>query len=291
MPRTGTGRQAGRLRAEGELAAYGLRFQGVPHARGSVETAPEEWPAVSVALSAGGVRYGVRFEMDADHASATLGRVQVLLGREPLTARFSGLHLEERDALVHPYLSLPAAVIATWLGRSAFHASALLIDGRVWALSGPAGIGKTSTVAELHRRGVQVFSDDLLVVDGESVVSGPRCLDLREEPARQLGIGTDVGVLGSRRRWRVWLDRAPVAAPLAGWVHLCWGGEVRATPMGRADHFGALRATHALGLLAPANGPSWLTPLSVPAYRLARPRDLASLNASCDALLAVITSS
>jgi HPr Serine kinase C-terminal domain len=50
-------------------------------------------------------------------------------------------------------------------GQTCFHASAVVIGGRVILLTGPAGAGKSSAAAALALRGHRVIGDDIAVID------------------------------------------------------------------------------------------------------------------------------
>lgn len=57
------------------------------------------------------------------------------------------------------------AAIASLNGLLPIHASAVAIDGRVFAFTAPAGGGKSTLVAALGGRGLPMFCDDTLVLD------------------------------------------------------------------------------------------------------------------------------
>jgi hypothetical protein len=57
------------------------------------------------------------------------------------------------------------ASIASLNGLLPVHASAVSLDGHVFAFTGPAGAGKSTLVAALGDRGLPMFSDDTLVLD------------------------------------------------------------------------------------------------------------------------------
>jgi hypothetical protein len=58
---------------------------------------------------------------------------------------------------------LPLA--ATLQGLETLHASAVAIDGHVFAFIGPSGMGKSSLAAQLTLRGATFFTDDVLAVE------------------------------------------------------------------------------------------------------------------------------
>ena len=111
--------------------------------------------------------------------------------RKPLTA----------EELVHPYLTPVAAVAAHWHGRESFHAGAVAIGGSAWALVGDRHTGKSSLLAALALRGVDIVCDDVLVVAGKEAFVGPRTVDLRQDAPAVLGTGVDIGIAGARERW------------------------------------------------------------------------------------------
>jgi hypothetical protein len=57
------------------------------------------------------------------------------------------------------------AAIASLNGLLPIHASAVAIDGRVFAFTGPAGAGKSTLVAALGDHSLPMFCDDTLVLD------------------------------------------------------------------------------------------------------------------------------
>jgi len=100
----------------------------------------------------GGYRFlyadGTEFEVD-------------LSGRE-IQARWP-LSLTLEDTLV--YLHGPVVGFALRLrGVTCLHASAIAVDGRVLAIVGSAGMGKSTTAAALAQRGYPVQTDDLVAL-------------------------------------------------------------------------------------------------------------------------------
>jgi hypothetical protein len=81
--------------------------------------------------------------------------------------------------------ALPVAALLR--GLELFHASAVEIDGRVVAISGPSGAGKTTTAAQLMLAGATFLADDVLALEreGDVVVAhpGPALMNLRESTA------------------------------------------------------------------------------------------------------------
>jgi hypothetical protein len=96
---------------------------------------------------------------------------------------------------------LPIASLAQ--GLELFHASAVEVDGRVVAIAGGSGAGKTTLAARLMLSGAGFVSDDVLAVEGAAsglvAHSGPPLMNLRESAADLLGpgersrLGTELG--------------------------------------------------------------------------------------------------
>ena len=93
----------------------------------------------------------------------------------------------------------------------------------MWAILGDRGAGKSSLLAYLALEGVPILTDDVLVVNGSSALAGPRCIDLRAEPASRFKVGEALGVVGTRERWRMKIGPVHPELPLAGWICLEWG--------------------------------------------------------------------
>ena len=187
------------------------------------------------------------------------------------------------EALAHPYLALPVAAASRWIGRQVLHGGAFLLDGVAWAVTADKEGGKSSTLAWLLDRSIPTVTDDLLVLDGTALFAGPRFLDLREQPGRSFG-GVDIGVHGSRRRWRLRPGHVPPVVPLAGFIHLEWGDGVAVEPMSPGDRLTALFGAvvtepderDAVAFLALARLPTW---------RLTRPRSFDRMEEGCRQLL------
>ncbi len=186
--------------------------------------------------------------------------------------------------LVHPHLASTAVVTAAWFGRQSFHAGAFVLGGGVWAVVGDREHGKSSALAWLTAAGFAVFADDVLVVDADRALAGPRCLDLRAGAAAHFGMGCDIGHVGSRRRWRVQLPAVPPELPFLGWVILRWSDTVDVQPVPVVDRLAVLLANRGLRLPEHDARP-WLGLVARPMVCLSRPRDWAAADTAMTALV------
>ena len=134
------------------------------------------------------------------------------------------------DELAHPYLAPIASVFADWSGYTVLHAGIVHIAGLAWGVVGAREAGKSTLMAGLALAGLPIGADDLMVIDGTNVFSGPRTLDLREGAARYLKEGRGLGVVGMRERWRLDLEDAEPSVPLGGFIFPSWGDDIAITP-------------------------------------------------------------
>ncbi|WP_375492216.1 hypothetical protein [uncultured Jatrophihabitans sp.] len=182
------------------------------------------------------------------------------------------------DAMAHPWLATIGASIANLRGSESFHAGGVVIAGRAWVILGEKHAGKSTTLAILGELGHVITSDDLVVVHGATVQSGPACVDLREEAATALSLGEQVTVMPGRVRWRVTMARPPAEVPLAGFVRPAWSADerssVRSVPA--ADRLQLLFRSRS-ALWRDNRGLRMLRLASLPIYEWRRPRSLAAI--------------
>lgn len=133
------------------------------------------------------------------------------------------------DELAHPYLAPVASVFADWLGHTVLHAGIVHIEGKAWGVVGEREAGKSTLMAGLALAGLPIGADDLMVINGSTVFSGPRTLDLREGAANYLKEGRGLGVIGMRERWRLDLEDAEPSLPLGGFIFPSWGDDITIT--------------------------------------------------------------
>ena len=190
------------------------------------------------------------------------------------------------DELVHPYLAPVAAITAQWHGRESLHGGGIALAGNVIGVFGDRLEGKSSLLAALATRGVDIVCDDLLVVEGADAFAGPRTIDLREDAAEALGAGESIGVAGARARWRVRLGQIPPRLPLAGWIFLDWGDRVE---VGRVPASETLkRLLRNRGIRVPPLDPALFVQLgAMPAWEVRRPRSWSAVPEVVDAVLDV----
>jgi hypothetical protein len=263
---------------------YGFRLHGVEGARDLLVAAPATWPALDVSAEVTERAAPAGDRIGPDAAELPFQRGWVRIERAPARVAF---HLPERPPdreLVHPYLAPAAAVAARWSGRETFHAGAFVAGGGAWAVLGDKENGKSTTLARLALDGLPVVSDDLVVLAGGEVLAGPRCIDLREESARRLGVGEELGVVGARERWRLPLADVGAETPLRGWVVLGWDDELAVEPLRGPERLLALLPYRSVQLTPQA--PFDLVELSaLPVWRLRRPRRWDSLAEGAGRLL------
>lgn len=221
-----------------------------------------------------------------------LGGGRVALDRGTRSAVFSGLSSGD-DRLVHPGLALAGSVFAWWDGYETMHAGAAVgSDGDAWMLLGDRGAGKSSTLARLHARGIPILTDDLVVLEGNGVLAGPRCLDLRADAVKPLGLAHLASARGGERH-RLSLGPCPPAAILRGWISLSWGDRTQAralTPGQRLRRLERQRGVRGRGArgIAPADLGGLLDLARLPAWEITRPQQWASMDAAVGRVLEII---
>lgn len=285
MPREAPRR--GRTEDDPARGAYGFALRGIEGVDDLLVRAPASWPVLDIVRSSGWDAPSLDRLGDEKAELRLHGGGCIRIARSPLRATFATPSPLGDAELVHPLLGAAAAVASHWLGREAFHAGAVVLAGGAWGLVGDRGTGKSSTLAWLGAHGADVASDDLLVVDGTTLFAGPRSVDLRAEPAAQLGAGEHLGRIGRRERWRVRLSAVAPELPLRGWVLLGWGDrlEVRRLPGGvRLAELARQRALK----VPPLHPESLLELAALPAWELRRPRRWNSLADAARLLLGTV---
>ncbi len=264
--------------------AYGIRLRGIDAAADLLVEVPADAPVYDLATEIGHATAPGE-EVGERHARLRLqSGGEIAVDRDARTVVFRVPHPVRPDELVHPYLAPAAAVIGRWAGRECMHAGAYAAGDKVWGVVGTREAGKSSTLAWLARDGVEVLADDMLILDGQTPLPGPRSVDLREDAAARLGIGQAIGMTGARPRWRVSLGAVAAGRPLAGWVFLGWGDEVALRPVPPSERIPRIAAERGLRL-PPVRPDALLELASLPAYELTRPRDWSSLPHAAERLV------
>jgi hypothetical protein len=260
---------------------------GIPGAGEILVEAPEHWPPLELVRVSSRAR-PARESVTADFATLWLpGGASAELDR---AAGRAELHLPEPvtdQALVHPYLAPVALVMSRWMGREGFHGGGIVAGGGVWAVLGVRTAGKSTMLAWLATSGVDVVCDDVLLIDGEMALAGPRTIDLREEASQRLDAGEPMGRIGARERWRLSLGQIPAELPLRGWITLEWGDAVSVEHIRGAEKLAAL-IPHRGVRLVPTDPAALVRFSALPHVRFTRPRDWDVLSDATDRLLDAI---
>jgi hypothetical protein len=249
---------------------YGFRLSGLSHDGSLLIDAPGAWPALELRRAPPNGDGPTSDSIAADRAHLVMRSGWVELDRPTGVVTFRMAPRPPDRDLVHPYLAGPAAVAARWTGRDSFHAGAVVIGGGAWAVLGDKGNGKSTTLAWFALNGHPVLTDDLLVVDRDAGLAGPRCIDLRRESSERLGVGEPIGVVGERARWRFQLGDVPPRVPLRGFVTLAWDSALAFEPLRGVERLMALLPGRSVR--RPPPHPAQLVDLSsLPVWRLRRP--------------------
>lgn len=269
-----------------ERGAYGLRVCGVVDAQAALVHAKPGWPHLRIIVEQGDPP--VTPEQVTDERAEVILKTggRLIVDRHAGTARYVVPRPLTDDELVHPFLAPAAAVMAHWLGRLSFHAGAFVAGGGAWGIVGDREAGKSSLLAWMARDGHEIVTDDILVLENGSTYAGPRSIDLRRDAAARLGIGTALGVVGTRPRWRVALPQVSDGLPLRGWIFLGWGAEPQTRRLAGSECLRRLVAN--VGLRRTGSDPGALLQLAgLPAWDFRRPKDWARMGESTERLLAV----
>lgn len=271
------------------VGAYGLRIQGLPQAEGWMQPQAPGAPILGVeVVTVACQAQPAPLRVTADGVEAPLihgGRLHMTHGTD--LARFYFPSPPAQADLLHPYLGMAASIAHGWAGREAIHAGCFLTPAGAVMVLGAREQGKSTTLAWLAAEvGVEVLSDDICVLDGEAVLTGPRCIDLRASTARHYAARWESRLVRSAERFRLTLPPAAPSAPLVGVVSLRWGVELRSSPVPPGDRLAELGAQRAFGPLN-ARPAALLDLVALPMIAVERPRRLEALPAACEAMLAL----
>lgn len=247
-------------------AAYGFRFDGMIESDWLALRGGEDWPVVTLAP-------------DASVALRDLARL------DPERMHVGVCPQLPPDEIVHPLLGRTLTLLAEARGIDALHGGVVLGADGAWMLVGDREAGKSSLLAQCHRDGAQVLSDDIVALKGMRCLSGPRCIDLRSGAAERLGPG--ISARGGTKQ-RIRLPPAPAQAEAAGVIHLAWGPATQLTELRPAERIARL-VTHRAVRMWPRSLSLTLDLASLPTFELQRPQMLDSLADSAVLLLDLIS--
>lgn len=218
-------------RVDAAQGVYGFRLEGLEPSPHMVVTVSSHAPHLVIARSQNGwSQFGTP---DVVQELLDDGHMAVFKSSD-LYVFSLATHVSD-DELLHPWIVPAICHRASELGRIVLHGGVLACDGLAIAVIGDREAGKSTLMASAARarfaeRGngapaVEVLADDLVVLDGDTVYAGPRCLDLRPSSAPMF---PDVQLHPSRNdsRFRVYLPQCSGHAKLAGFVMLSWGSDL-----------------------------------------------------------------
>lgn len=192
-------------------------------------------------------------------------------------ASILGVHPDAHspDAIVHPMLTLPLAVLAHLRGAIVLHGGAFAHGGRAWVVIGAQMAGKSSVLAGLVAAGAPVLADDLVVILDGVLLAGPNCIDLRPDVAERFPGARSLGTVGGRPRFRFDTPPSPERLPLGGIVALGWHDEPSSVlePMAADAQLSLLYANNYAGWVDAPEPERMLALLDVPAWTLRRDRN------------------
>lgn len=269
------------------MYAYGLSITSLPERVVHPTVSRHTWHDLVLHQERKPLAADTHILVDDDSADLRVsGVVTLSMTRSPLGVVVGAPTPFSAASLTHPLLTFAAAVAARWHGRSAFHGAAVVVDGAAWVLLGEAGSGKTTLSSQLDLAGFEVLTDDLSIIAGADVLTGPRSADLRPTSAAHLGRGEEIVEPLGRSRWRWELGPAPLEAPLGGFIELQWADALVTSVVPLAERIQTLFGHEALSL-GPSGHRGFLDLLPVPMWRLSRPSDWSFSEATVAAVLQV----
>lgn len=265
--------------------AWGLQLPRVVDRPGLLIEAPPEWPQVEVRVVVTPEPARVAAWEPARAEYELLGGNHIRIDRDPARIELQLRRPTPPEAVIAPHLAAAASTFAVWRGEQAFHAGTFVgPGGGAWALLGEKAAGKSSTLGAIGQLGATIVADDVSIYSAGAILAAPRCLDLRPSAARALGAGRDLGVIGTRERWRVDLPACPPSVPLRGWILLDWGEEADLAPIPPGERLTVL--PRHVALRAPWADPQLLIELvSYPMFRWRRPHGIGHLQRGAEWLI------
>lgn len=268
--------------------AYGLKVTGPRWPAGRLAPCPASWQPWTFAYADASWEPSSELQPPGRAAVELRPSGWAVVDR---TTSSTALHTSpspDGEAFVHPHLASTAAVVARWARRPCFHAGSFVVGGKAWAVLAGKGGGKTSILAWMAGAGLGVLADDVLVLDGDAALAGPRLLDLRSDATARFTGAVALGVVGTRERHRLALRPVDPEVPFAGFIVPAWGGSTEVTTVPVAARFRHLMDNQALLGVAPA--PEQLLDLVArPMLGFARPRRWDALDPALEELVGALS--
>jgi hypothetical protein len=267
-------------------AAYGLRIEGLGEHESLRVEGSVRWPSVTVTQRIG-ERSDAESELGDRRSVFQLLDTELRIDRERREALFITARPFSIEEIVHPYLAPVGNVFARWDSRETLHAGAFVAAGGAWALLGDKGAGKSTTLAWLAARGVDVVADDIVVLDAGAALAGPRCLDVRDDASEYMGAGVPASVTRDGGRNRMLLPPIAAETPLRGFVYLEWGEGTVVERVPPSERLARLQPQRQAARLH-SNPVEQLDLAALPALVLRRAAGLDRLERAGEALLAAV---
>jgi hypothetical protein len=254
------------------LGAYGIALVGENSDHPSLPIAPEAWPTWEIAWIdvEGHVASGLTLGLNVGgYLDFHVGERRCVIATPDRPSK---------SALVHPWLATIGAWVANARGFDTFHAGGVVVAGRAWAVLGAKEAGKSTTLAAFYQAGYVVTSDDLVGVQENRSLSGPACVDLRQESAHGLRVGMRQMLMPGRVRWRLDMPAPTAEVPFAGFVIPAFTDlPACVAPVPPADRLRLLFDSRAALWRDNDRAARMLQMASLPMLRWHRPRSLAHL--------------
>ena len=185
------------------MHAYGLVIADIATPNDLVGERRQEWHPLRMEHCLGAAPSETWIEVLPDAAELCVrDYLSIRVSRPSLLMRLTSPRPVPEDQIVHPLLGFAGAVAAHWAGRVALHAGAVLVDDQALIVLGAPGSGKSTLMSGLNAAGFPVLSEDLAVIEGQTVFAGPRVCDLRDDAHGETGRGAATSHGPTRVRWR-----------------------------------------------------------------------------------------
>jgi hypothetical protein len=197
------------------------------------------------------------------------------------------------DEMLHPWLAPAAFWRAHHVGRLVIHGGLVAAGGRAVAVVGEREAGKSSLTASIAfcGRELDVLTDDVIVVDGDRVFAGPRCIDLRPSALGFFGERLPMRPARDNTRYRVELPPCPPDATLTGIVVLRWSDAFEMRPVAPPMRLPTLLQHLAVVDTGRPTAHRLLDLAALPMWLFERPKDARLLDRSVDEVARILDKS